>query len=63
MEVVQAAKALSDIGGHYSRPDLFRLSVNRNPVSRVVEQGSVRDALEEETPAVHRGESPSWAVG
>jgi nitrilase len=36
-EVVLAAKAVSDLGGHYSRPDLFRLSVNRKAQSGVAE--------------------------
>ncbi|MGY4155576.1 nitrilase [Bradyrhizobium sp. USDA 4461] len=38
-EAVLAAKALSDIGGHYSRPDLLRLIVDRNPAERVVDCG------------------------
>jgi nitrilase len=33
-EAVLAAKAVNDLGGHYSRPDLFRLSVNREVQSR-----------------------------
>ena len=31
-----SAKALCDVAGHYSRPDLFQLSVNRSPYCRVV---------------------------
>lgn len=38
-EVVLAAKAISDIGGHYSRPDLLRLVVDRNQQHRVVDAG------------------------
>ena len=41
MEVVRAAKMAADIGGHYSRPDLFQLIVNREPMVRVIEQGGV----------------------
>jgi predicted amidohydrolase len=37
-EAVLAAKSLSDIGGHYSRPDLFHLTVDRNPQPRVSER-------------------------
>jgi predicted amidohydrolase len=36
-EAVLAAKAVCDIGGHYSRPDLFQLAVNRNPQTRLSE--------------------------
>ena len=36
-EHVFAAKSACDVAGHYSRPDVFRLYVNRTPHSRVVE--------------------------
>jgi nitrilase len=36
-EAVLAAKAVCDIGGHYSRPDLFQLAVNRHPQTRLGE--------------------------
>ncbi len=39
-EVVLVAKAISDIGGHYSRPDLLRLMVNRNPQQRILNAGA-----------------------
>ena len=38
LDVVRRAKAMTDIGGHYSRPDLLRVVVNRSPVVRVVEE-------------------------
>ena len=31
LETVRAAKAACDIAGHYSRPDIFELTVNANP--------------------------------
>ena len=38
LDTVRAAKAMCDIGGHYSRPDLLRLVVNRSPARRIVEE-------------------------
>jgi nitrilase len=37
LELVHSAKALCDVGGHYSRPDVLRLTVNRTPARRIVE--------------------------
>ena len=39
-EHVHAAKAACDVAGHYSRPDIFQLRVNRSPHRRVVEMDS-----------------------
>ena len=38
LDVVRAAKAMCDVAGHYSRPDVLRLVVNRNPARRLVEE-------------------------
>jgi len=37
MEHIFAAKSFCDVAGHYSRPDVFQLYVNRTLRSRVVE--------------------------
>jgi predicted amidohydrolase len=50
LEHVRAAKAACDIAGHYSRPDIFRLHVNRDPTRRVVEvEGPDYAAVEADT--------------
>jgi nitrilase len=36
-EALLAAKSLSDIGGHYSRPDLLRLIVDRSPAAPTID--------------------------
>ncbi|MEY2581050.1 MAG: nitrilase [Ilumatobacteraceae bacterium] len=38
LDNVRAAKAMCDVAGHYSRPDLLRLVVNRTPSRRLVEE-------------------------
>lgn len=35
LETVYAAKAVCDVAGHYSRPDIFQLSVNNRSIERV----------------------------
>lgn len=39
LEAVYAAKVACDVGGHYSRPDLFQVLINRRPLERIVETG------------------------
>ena len=34
---IREAKALCDTAGHYSRPDVLQLRVNRTPAARIVE--------------------------
>jgi nitrilase len=38
LDVVRAAKAMCDVAGHYSRPDLLRVVVNRSPSRRLIEE-------------------------
>ena len=40
IEAVLAAKAVADIGGHYSRPDLLRLVINRNPSDPITDRAA-----------------------
>ena len=47
MENIFAAKSACDVGGHYSRPDIFQLRVNQTPYQRVIETpGPEYDAIE-----------------
>jgi hypothetical protein len=43
---VFAAKAAADIGGHYSRPDIFRLLVDRRPLERISDAPVMENAPE-----------------
>lgn len=48
-ENIFAAKSACDVAGHYSRPDIFQLRVNRKPYNRVVEMcAPEHEALEPE---------------
>jgi nitrilase len=38
MTKLREAKALCDTGGHYSRPDVLQLRINRSPAARIVEE-------------------------
>jgi predicted amidohydrolase len=40
LEAVLQSKAWIDVGGHYSRPDVLQLLINRCPLERVVEVSS-----------------------
>jgi len=56
---VLAAKAAADVGGHYSRPDIFQLHVNRKPLERVVQLGETAPpALETPEAAVEIESAP-----
>lgn len=43
LEAVLEAKAVCDVAGHYSRPDVLQLLVNDKPLQRMVEFGAAED--------------------
>ncbi len=49
-EDIFAAKAMCDVAGHYSRPDVFQLHVNRKPSRRVVETEAPEDPTDSDAP-------------
>ncbi len=42
-DLIRKAKAVCDVAGHYSRPDVFSLRVNRGPARRVAYAGASDD--------------------
>ncbi|MGD8750080.1 MAG: nitrilase-related carbon-nitrogen hydrolase [Anaerolineales bacterium] len=45
LEAVLLSKAYIDVGGHYSRPDVLQLLINRRPLERVVEVSSDNQSM------------------
>jgi len=63
MEAVLAAKAGCDIGGHYSRPDILRLFVDRRPLDRITDVALHDSSPHSPSGAVHRSEvSPPESI-
>jgi nitrilase len=50
MDRIFSAKSLCDVAGHYSRPDVFQLRVNRSPYRRVVETPAVKEGPKKTEP-------------
>jgi nitrilase len=46
LDLVREVKAACDVAGHYSRPDIFKLAVDRKPVRRVSEMRPSTDSGE-----------------
>jgi predicted amidohydrolase len=44
---IYKAKAFCDVAGHYSRPDVFQLHVNKKPSQRVVDQQELDHGFDE----------------
>jgi len=51
LEAVLQAKADIDVGGHYSRPDVLQLHVNRRPLERVVVSDASASSGDDQTSA------------
>lgn len=60
LEAVLKAKAVCDVGGHYSRPDVFQLLVHGQPAERVVQVSDRNGAAAPE--ASGAGEEPGAAA-
>jgi hypothetical protein len=45
LQKVRNSKGFIDVAGHYSRPDVFRLLVNRRPLHRVEDMNSPGSTL------------------
>jgi hypothetical protein len=53
LEAVHLAKSRIDVGGHYSRPDVLQLYVNRRPIERTIESDfTKRSAVTDDTDVV-----------
>jgi predicted amidohydrolase len=46
LELVLEAKSMSDVGGHYSRPDVLQLHLNDSPAARMVRASEDVEAIE-----------------
>ena len=45
LEAVFRAKGKVDVAGHYSRPDVLRLLIDRRPLERIVESDSINRVM------------------
>jgi len=48
LQTVLTAKAVCDVAGHYSRPDVLQLHVNREPPRHVIENGHESSGIQHE---------------
>jgi nitrilase len=62
LEAVLKAKAEIDVGGHYSRPDILQLHVNRRPLERLVEFDAGAAAGDDRIPSKDEGKEETKEI-
>jgi nitrilase len=62
LEAVLKAKAAIDVGGHYSRPDVFQLYVNRRPLERLVVSDVGAAAGDDRIPSKDEGQEETKEI-
>lgn len=61
MDTIRSAKAACDIAGHYSRPDVFKMQVNRQIANQRFTEESTCDVYSDENPETVSCESENGA--
>jgi nitrilase len=63
LETVFREKAKIDVAGHYSRPDILRLMINRRPPERIVHFDSIEKSIADSGPQRNNDDFQSEGTG